>query len=72
MKDLVFCYTFSMKTMKLMAPPKTSNLCTSRVHVLGHGGMAFLEISLISQGFCYIFPREDNKNQCLAQLLCQD
>ena len=22
MKDLVFCYTFSMKTMKLMPPPK--------------------------------------------------
>ena len=72
MEDLLFCYTFSMKTMKLMAHPNTSNIDRSRLHVLGHGGMAFLEISLISQGFCYIFPREDIKSTCLAQLLCQD
>ena len=43
-----------------------------RDHVLAHGGMAFLDISLISQRFCYIFPREDIKSTCLAQLLCQD
>ena len=43
-----------------------------RIHVLAHGGMDFLDISLISQRFCYIFPREDIKSTCLAQLLCQD
>ena len=43
-----------------------------RNHVLAHGGMDVLDISLISQRFCYIFPREDIKSTCLAQLLCQD
>ena len=83
MKNLLFCYTFLLKTMKFMVWLRCSALGEAsqkyahilqkvRNHVLAHGGMDFLDISLISQSFCYIFPRVDIKSTCLAQLLCQD
>ena len=67
MKNLLFCYTFSLKTMKLMVWLRCSALGEAsqkyahilqkvRDHVLAHGGMDFLDIPLISQRFCYIFP----------------
>ena len=60
MKNLLFCYTFSLKTMKFMVWLRCSALGEAsqkyahilqkvRIHVLAHGSMDFLDISQISQ-----------------------
>ena len=60
MKNLLFCYTFSLKAMKLMVWLRCSALGEASQkyphilqkvanHVLAHGGIDFLDISMISQ-----------------------